>query len=219
MHGAGDDGSSVQGRGSINRRTQGKNQRDGPSGSQARGGTASQLSASSQGKQAHGNVGNTSATGMYQSASKNSRQLASNVSQGGTPHQQRSNSKAYNHADDNQMQPLAGTLKGTSKNQTISSGKLNRRAGSGQVDAGAVTSDYTKASAKGGQGGSQLYPGQHPAGIPHSSSANQPLQSHHDSFSTAGGPTAMPPSQPGGSHLHMGYQGQHQQPSSNLEQQ
>jgi hypothetical protein len=88
MHGAGDDGSSAQGRGSINRRTQGKNQRDGPSGSQVRGGTASQLSASSQSKQAHGNtnVGNTSATGMYQSATKNPRQLASNVSQGGTPH-------------------------------------------------------------------------------------------------------------------------------------
>lgn len=101
MHGAGDEGSTVQSRGSINRR-QAKNQRDGP-GSQVRG-SAQMNAASGQNKPAQSNaaVGNASATGVYHSASK-TRQMASNVSQGAnSAHQQRSNSKAYSHASDGQ---------------------------------------------------------------------------------------------------------------------
>lgn len=106
MHGAADEGGNTQSRGSINRRVPGKNQRDGPSGSQARGGGTPQLNASSsQNKQAQGHsatVGHAAATGVNASTSKNSRQLAPNMSQGtASAQQQRSNSKAYNNTDDN----------------------------------------------------------------------------------------------------------------------
>lgn len=101
-----------------------------------RGGASSQLNSSSQSKQNPGNasaVSNASA-GLYHSAQKNPR----------------SNSKAYNPADD-QIHSMAGTFKAVSKTQPLASGKLNRRAGSGHVDVSPVTGEYTKLSTKSGQ--------------------------------------------------------------------
>lgn len=111
---------------------------------------------------------------------------------------------------------MSASFKNTSKNQHISTAKLNRRAGSGHVDVSAAAGEYSKLSAK---GGSQLYPSQHSAVGAHSASMTQPP---HDSSSfTTSAHAGMPPTQATGapSHQQMAYQSQGQQPTSSIDQQ
>lgn len=202
-------------RNSVNRRGHAKNQRDGPSGSQTRAGTANLNSSASQGKHSLGNgggAGNASVSSIYNAGAKNHKQLSSNVSQGGSSaHQQRSNSKgAYNHnqQDDSQSQMMHSSFKAPSKGQASSNNKLNRRAGSNQVDISGAGSEYTKMSAKGGHSASQMYQSQQAAGGAHSSAMTQPLHPSQDSSSFAAGAHGQAGA-PGGMPLASANQSQH----------
>ena len=218
-HALGDEGGNVPQRTSINRRGHSKNQRDGPSGSQTRAGTANLNSSASQGKHSLGNgagAGNASVSSIYNAGAKNQKPLSSNVSQGGSSaHQQRSNSKvAYNHnqQDDSQAQMMHSSFKAPSKGQAPSNNKLNRRAGSNQVDISGAGSEYTKMNAKGGHGASQMYQSQQAAGGAHSSAMGQDASSFGaGAYGQGGAQGGMHPSNQSQQHHSMHGQPQHLQ--------